>query len=151
MPASCHSPSRIAVTGATGFVGRVLVARMAAAGLRPQLLLRRDAADLEALASKVVRGDLRDPEALAALVEGADTLVHLGGLIAAARVRDFQAVNVEATAALARLARAAGVQRVLQVSSLAAREPQLSPYARSEERRVGKEGRARYERDAHTR
>ena len=104
---------------------------MAAAGLQPRLLLRRQVPELEALASKVIRGDLRDLAALTALVEGADTVVHIGGLVAAAEAREFQAVNAEATAALARAALAAGVQRFLLVSSLAAREPDLSPYAAS--------------------
>jgi len=119
------------VTGATGFVGRVAVARMAAAGLRPRLLLRRREPELEALASEVVRGDLRDREALARLVEGAGSVVHIGGIVAAVRPGDFQAVNAETTAALARAAVQAGARRFLLISSLAARQPELSPYAAS--------------------
>jgi len=123
--------SSIALTGATGFVGRAVAARLAASGLRPRLLLRRPAPELEALAEEVVWGDLRDPAALAALVEGAEAVVHVGGLVAAARALAFHEVNAEATAQLARAAVEAGVRRFLLVSSLAAREPQLSPYAAS--------------------
>jgi len=125
------SQPRIALTGATGFVGRAVIRHMAAAGIRPRLLLRRRVPELEALASGVVRGDLRDLEALTRLVEEADVLVHVGGLVAASRADEFHAVNAEATAALARAALGAGVERFLLVSSLAAREPELSPYAAS--------------------
>lgn len=123
--------SPIALTGASGFVGRAVAARLAAEGLRPRLLLRRPDPALEALAEGVVRGDLRDPAALAALVEGAETVVHLGGLVAAVRPEAFHAVNAEATGRLAQAAAEAGVRRFLLVSSLAAREPGVSPYAAS--------------------
>lgn len=121
----------IALTGASGFVGRAVAAHLAAEGLPLRLLLRRPDPVLEALAEGVVRGDLRDPAALAALVEGAGTVVHLGGLVAAVRPEEFHAVNAEATGRLARAAAEAGVQRFLLASSLAAREPRLSPYAAS--------------------
>lgn len=131
MTEQVSSRQRIAVTGATGFVGRATLARMAALGLRPRLLLRRPDPALEALASEVVRGDLRDPEALEKLVAEVDTVLHIGGLVAAARASDFRAVNAEGTARLAMAAQAAGVERFLLVSSLAARHPELSPYAAS--------------------
>lgn len=128
---STVSPDGIALTGATGFVGRAVVARLAALGLRPRLLLRRSDPALEAQAAKVVRGDLRDPAALASLVEGVEAIVHIGGLVAAARPAEFDAVNAQATGNLAEAALSAGVERFLLVSSLAAREPALSPYAAS--------------------
>jgi nucleoside-diphosphate-sugar epimerase len=122
---------RVAITGATGFVGSVVVRRMAALDYKPRLLLRRSAPELEALASEVVRGDLRDHGALSALAEEADVIIHIGGLVAAARREEFHAVNAEATAALVAAARASGTSRFLLLSSLAAREPTLSPYAAS--------------------
>ena len=76
----------------------------------------------------MVLGDLSDEAALRRLVEGADAVVHAAGLIKARRPADFLAINRDGTALLSALAPDA---RFLLLSSLAAREPQLSPYAAS--------------------
>jgi len=76
----------------------------------------------------MVLGDLGDEAALKRLVEGADVVVHAAGLIKARRPSEFMAVNRDGTALLSALAPDA---RFLLLSSLAAREPQLSPYAAS--------------------
>ncbi len=123
-----------AVTGATGFIGRHLVAELHRAGWQVRLLLRRepDEPAWRDLRPQVVAGTLRDESALSRLVEGADVVVHLAGLIKAARRSDFMAVNRDGTAALARAVEgAAPGARFVQVSSLAAREPGLSDYAAS--------------------
>lgn len=121
----------IAVTGASGFVGRDTVARLAARGLRPRIMLRRSDADLEAMAAGVVYGDLTDSSALERLVAGADAVVHIGGLVSAVRPAEFHRINCVAAERLAEAAAAAGVRCFLLVSSLAARQPELSPYAAS--------------------
>jgi 2-alkyl-3-oxoalkanoate reductase len=124
----------VAVTGATGFVGRHLVASLASAGWRVRLLMRRDPVvpEWRGLEPQVVAGDLRDVAALDALVDGADRVVHVAGLIKAARRRAFFDVNVSGTVALAEaIARRAPAAHLLHVSTLAAREPQLSDYAAS--------------------
>ncbi len=124
-----------ALTGATGFIGRHVLRAVLDDGWRVRALVR-DAARLEippdAKAQvEVVTGALEDEAALKALSRGADAVVHLAGLVKAARPEDFEAVNVRAAADVARIAREAGVRRFVHVSSLAAREPRLSPYARS--------------------
>ena len=123
-----------AVTGATGFIGRHLVVALHQAGFRVRLLLRRepDVAEWRGLVPEVVAGSLSDAAALARLVAGADVVVHLAGLIAAARRADFFAVNRDGAAALAHaVERGAPGARFVLVSSLAAREPALSDYAAS--------------------
>jgi 2-alkyl-3-oxoalkanoate reductase len=125
---------RIALTGATGFIGRHLVRELARSGVHLRLLLRRDprGEDWGEAVPEVVAGDLRDARALEQLVDGADAVIHLGGLIKAATRRAFFEVNVDASAALAQAVRdRAPHAHVLHVSSLAAREPQLSDYAAS--------------------
>lgn len=124
----------VAVTGATGFIGRRLVPALAAKGYRVRLLLRRDPAldEWRDVEPQVVAGDLRDPAARAQLVENVDAVVHLAGLIKAARRSEFFAINREAALELARITR----QRVPQahfmlVSTIAAREPALSDYTAS--------------------
>ena len=125
-----------AVTGATGFIGRHLVVALHRAGFRVRLLLRRepDVAEWRELVPEVVAGSLGDAAALPRLVEGADVVIHLAGLIKAARRADFFAVNRDGAAALAHaVARAAPGARFVLVSSLAAREPALSDYAASKQ------------------
>lgn len=125
---------RVAVTGATGFVGRHLVAALARAGWQVRVLMRRDpvVAEWRGIAPQVIAGDLRDVAALEALVEGVDSVVHVAGLIKAARRRAFFDVNVSGSVALAEaITRRAPAARLLHVSTIAAREPQLSDYAAS--------------------
>jgi nucleoside-diphosphate-sugar epimerase len=123
------------VTGASGFIGRHLVVALHQAGFRVRLLLRREPDVPEWLggpAPEVVAGALGDPAALERLAEGADVVIHGAGLIKAARTRDFFAVNRDGAATMAEAAaRVAPSARFLLVSSLAAREPQLSDYAAS--------------------
>lgn len=119
----------VALTGASGFLGRRLVPALTERGWRVRALVRRPAAGLWGeVEPETVQGDLADDEALRRLAEGADAVVHAAGLIKAARRSDFFAVN---EAGAARAARAAGNRRFLQISSLAAREPALSDYAAS--------------------
>jgi nucleoside-diphosphate-sugar epimerase len=120
----------VAVTGATGFIGPSLVAALARRGFRLRLLLRRwsPLPSLAGVEADIVLGDLLDEDAMKRLVAGADTVVHAAGLIKARQPSDFMAVNRDGTALLSALAPDA---RVMLLSSLAAREPQLSPYAAS--------------------
>lgn len=81
------------------------------------------------LGVELVLGDLDDGLALQRLVRGADAVVHLAGAIKARRDAEFRHVNAEGTARLAAACDPGTL--LLALSSLAAREPDLSPYARS--------------------
>lgn len=120
-----------ALTGGTGFLGRHVAAALEGAGWRLRLLVR-DPASISTEEAQTVRGSLSDTGALDALVDGADAVIHLAGLVRARSRAEFMAVNREGTAALAvaRRARAPG-SRLVVVSSMAAREPGLSDYAAS--------------------
>lgn len=125
---------RVALTGATGFIGRHLVQELARAGWAQRLLLRRDPAaeGWGAVVPEVVAGDLRDPAALERLVDGVDAVIHLAGLIKATTRQAFFEVNAKASADLAAaMGRVAPQATLLHISSLAAREPGLSDYAAS--------------------
>ena len=121
---------RIAVTGATGFVGPHLMAALARRGCSLRLLIRRwsPLPPMAGVDAEVVWGDLADEAALRALVTGVDAVVHLAGLIKARRQEDFFSVNRDGTARLSALA---PDTPFILLSSLAAREPHLSPYAAS--------------------
>jgi len=119
-----------AVTGATGFVGPHLIAALARHGWKLRLLIRRwtPLPSLAGVGAEIVWGDLSDEAALRRLVEGADAVVHAAGVIKARRTMDFDAINRDGTA---RVSSVAANIPFLLLSSLAAREPQLSPYAAS--------------------
>ena len=120
----------VAVTGATGFVGPPLVAALARRGFKLRLLVRRwsPLPSLDGIEAELVLGDLLDEAALRRLVDGAEAIIHAAGLIKARRPGDFMVVNRDGTALLSALA---PETRVILLSSLAAREPQLSPYGAS--------------------
>ena len=113
----------LALTGATGFVGSHLLDLALAEGHRVRALTRRPQAERAGVTW--VSGDLGDSAALATLVEGADVVVHVAGLVNAPDRAGFARGNIDGTRAM--VAASAG-KRFLHVSSLAAREPQLSDY-----------------------
>jgi 2-alkyl-3-oxoalkanoate reductase len=124
----------LALTGASGFIGRRLVPLLVADGWRVRLLLRRDPVvpEWRDAGLQIVAGGLGDAVALRQLVEGVDAVVHVAGLIKAARRRQFYAVNHAGSVALAdAVLAAAPAAKFLQVSTIAAREPALSDYAGS--------------------
>ncbi|MET0338597.1 MAG: SDR family NAD(P)-dependent oxidoreductase [Caulobacter sp.] len=129
-----------AVTGATGFLGRRLVLALAEAGFEVRCLMRRDPVhplwrDIE---PQIVIGSLSDEAALERLCAGADVVVHCAGLIKARNRAEFDAVNLDGAVAMANAAtRMAPSAPFLLISSLVAREPDLSHYAAS--KRAGEE------------
>ncbi len=121
----------IAVTGATGFIGRNLLALLPA-GIRVKALVRP--ARLKAFKRffpqvEWVVGDLSCLEALERLVAGTEAVIHLAGAIRGTSYEDFAVTNLRGFLNLVAAASQAGVKRFLYVSSLAARYPYLSPYA----------------------
>lgn len=115
----------LAVTGGTGFVGGHLLRMAAEAGYEVRALTRGWRPPEEHV--QWVEGALDRPESLRKLVSEADAVIHVAGLINGSRAA-FEAVNVAGTASLVDAARDAGVRRFVHVSSLAAREPDLSDY-----------------------
>ena len=81
-----------------------------------------------------IQGDLGERQALEHLVRDADAVIHLAGTIKASNEAGFEAGNVQGTLAMLAAATAGGLRRFVHVSSLAAREPELSQYGRSKAR-----------------
>lgn len=127
-----------AVTGGTGFLGQALVEALASAGWRVRALVRRPPPEgcWGSASVERVPGDLSDGRALRRLTEGAGLVVHAAGLVKARRDDDFLDINANGARAVAQ-AFADQSGRFLLISSLAAREPGLSAYARS--KRQGEE------------
>lgn len=143
----------IALTGATGFLGGHVLDALVASGARVQCLVRDPAAaaalarrgavpvigDLLESAAPAGAGGMAGPErnagaasnTLARLVDGAHVVIHSAGLTKARSRDEFARGNVAGTARLAVAARAAGAQRFIHISSMAAMQPALSDYAAS--------------------
>lgn len=124
----------IAITGATGFVGGVLLKQLASTGWHIRALVRPTSLPERPnqVVSEWVAGDLEDIVSLRCLVAGVDAVVHCAGAVRGAGLADFERINVDGVARLVLAARAQYPQpRFILISSLAAREPHLSHYAAS--------------------
>ncbi len=84
-----------------------------------------------AVAVEMVAGDLDNGAALDRLITGADAVIHLAGAISALKPHDYFRINAHGTVAVAEAAVRAKVPRFVHVSSLSAREPELSSYGAS--------------------
>jgi dihydroflavonol-4-reductase len=114
---------KVFLTGATGFVGHHVAKALAAEGADLRLLVRKTSnlANLEGIPGETEVGDLARPESFASALKGCDAVVHV-----AADYRlwipDPDAMyraNVDGTRDLLRMAREAGVPRVVYTSSVA--------------------------------
>jgi nucleoside-diphosphate-sugar epimerase len=116
---------KVALTGATGFVGGHLAEALRARGDDVACLVRSPAkaAALEARGCRLVPGDLGDPSGLERLVAGAEVVYHVAGRIAARNEAELTAANRDGAGRMARAARTAGVGRFVLVSSLAVTGP----------------------------
>ena len=125
----------VAITGANSAVGKALLARVAGRDAPPAVALVRRPEARDGLPAspritvEVVRYD--EPERLTAALSGADSVVHLAGILFESRTTRYETANVEATRALVAAARAAGVGHVVFVSSLGADPRSANGYFRS--------------------
>jgi NADH dehydrogenase len=140
-PPAAETPflTRVAVTGATGFVGRQVVRELVARGHRPVCLVRDRERFLEQARSlgeerlEAVGGDLFDDQALQEVTTGSEAVIHLVGIIFEHPLRGqtFQRIHVEATRRMLDAARAAGIRRFLHMSALGTRPRAVSEYHRT--------------------
>jgi nucleoside-diphosphate-sugar epimerase len=124
----------IALTGATGFIGSTLAKRLHSAGWQIQALVRPNSerSRLAGLPVKWITGDLENAASLRELVRNTSAIIHCAGIVRGITAAQFNRVNFDG---VARLVQTASEQhplpRFFLISSLAAREPHLSPYANS--------------------
>lgn len=123
----------IALTGATGFVGRHIADTLIRRDHRVRALVRNPARLPAGHALELVRGDLADREALRSLVAGVDAVIHLVGIIVERGPgASFEAVHVEGTRRLLDAALAAGCRRWVHMSAVGARDqPGATAYHRT--------------------
>jgi nucleoside-diphosphate-sugar epimerase len=107
------------VTGGAGYFGTVLVARLCAAGKRVRIFDINNADERPATV-EMVRGDIRDPAAVRDGVSGVAVVHHNVAMVPLAKDKSaFWTVNRDGTRHLLEAARAAGVRKVVHMSSSA--------------------------------
>lgn len=123
-PTAQKAPGKplVALTGATGFIGKYLLKELPKRGYRLRVLLRRPTMLPEGCASAVI-GDLAKPYNMAEALSGVDAVIHSAGIastMSGLPEDDYRLFNTEATVKFARAAERARVKRFVFLSSIRA-------------------------------
>jgi len=130
-----ESAAKVLVTGATGFVGHSVVARLRQEGVAVRALVRPDRARRgpEAAGLEIAEGDVRDAASVAEAARGCQAAVHLVGILREHGEQTFQAVHVAGTGNVVAACRSAGVRRLVHMSALGAGRGTDTGYFRTKE------------------
>jgi len=118
------SQGLVMVTGASGFIGRALSARLLSEGVRVRGVVRRSESAVPYGTEKVIVHSIEQDTNWSPLLKGVDTVVHLAARVHVIKERtadplhEFRKVNVAGTERLAQMSLAAGVRRIVYVSSI---------------------------------
>ena len=127
----------VTIFGGSGFVGRYVARRMAQAGWRVRVAVRRPNEALQVRPYgtpgqvEPIACNIRDDASVAAALRGADAVVNCVGILNAVGAQTFDAVQAEGPGRIARAATAAGVAHLVHVSAIGADAASDSRYARS--------------------
>lgn len=127
----------VTVFGASGFIGRHLVKRLAQRGWQIRAAERDPirAAFLKPMGEvgqiNAIRADVTDPQQVRAALAGAEAVVNLVGILSESGGATFERIHHQAAAIVAREAKAAGVSRYLHMSALGADKDSPAQYART--------------------
>jgi NADH dehydrogenase len=126
------TPRPVAVTGASGFVGRRLIHHLRNYGHSIRGIVRslRDVEALHAMGCEAARADVRDPASLRTAFAGVRAVVHLVAILREHGDETFDAVNHLGAGNVATAAREAGADRIVHLSAVGA-DPQARRYLRS--------------------
>lgn len=142
----------VTIYGGSGFVGRYIARRMAKAGWRVRVAVRRPN---EAIFVKTygvvgqvepVLCNIRDDASVASVMKGADAVVNCVGVLAESGKNSFDAVQSEGATRIARISSEMGIKRMVQISAIGADLESDSDYART--KAEGEAGVLKYQPDA---
>jgi len=126
---------RIFITGATGFVGQHIAARLIEDGHKLSCLVRSTEAEevwyLDGIGADIFVGDILAADSLAAGIAGCDAVIHLVGVIYERRNASFEQIHVEGTGNVLAAAKQAGVGRFVHMSALGTRAGAAATYHRT--------------------
>ncbi|MEL6642811.1 MAG: complex I NDUFA9 subunit family protein [Pseudomonadota bacterium] len=134
----------VTIYGGSGFVGRYIARRLAQAGWRIRVAVRRPNEAIFVKPYGVVGQvepvfcNIRDDESVRSVMQGADVVVNCVGILARDGANTFDAVQHEGAERIARIAAAEGVERMVQISAIGADTDSDSDYSRS--KALGEEG-----------
>ncbi|MCF8192709.1 MAG: NAD-dependent epimerase/dehydratase family protein [Candidatus Methylopumilus sp.] len=137
MAASPKKNKIVALTGATGFIGTALIKQLQQAGWQVKALYRPKPgrSPISSQSLTWVAGELSDLPSLNSLMADADAVIHCAGAVRGVTQADFDLINEIGARHVAEVAAAQNKPpRLLLISSLAARMPELSHYAGSKMR-----------------
>jgi uncharacterized protein YbjT (DUF2867 family) len=135
--ATANTDKLVTVVGGSGFVGRHVVRELAKRGYRVRVACRRPdlaghVVPLGAAGQIVpVQANIRYPASLAAVCDGAYAVINLTGVLFSSGAQSFDAVHVFGAEAVAKAAKAAKAQVLIQLSAIGADKDSKSAYARS--------------------
>ena len=142
----------VTIYGGSGFVGRYIARRMAKAGWRVRVAVRRPN---EAIFVKTygvvgqvepVLCNIRDDASVASVMKGADAVINCVGVLAESGKNSFDAVQSEGATRIARISSEMGIKRMVQISAIGADLESESDYART--KAEGEAGVLKYQPDA---
>ncbi|HSS64273.1 MAG TPA: complex I NDUFA9 subunit family protein [Gammaproteobacteria bacterium] len=128
------SKPTVTVFGGTGFLGAAVVSRLLDAGMTVRVAARHpEHLPGQGPGSRVAlaQADVRDPETVAAAVEGAQAVVNAVGLYLERGPDTFDVIHVQGAANVAGLAARAGVKTLIHVSGIGADPASASRYVRA--------------------
>jgi nucleoside-diphosphate-sugar epimerase len=131
---------RVAVTGAGGFLGRALVDGLIEAGHVPLAIVKRDEAAAQYRGRKIdaLARDLSTEEECADIFKDCDALVHCAALTSDfGRWDDFRKFNIDATHNVMETADAAGLEKIVHISTTAIYGNERNHFATDEEEDFG--------------
>lgn len=127
----------VTIYGGSGFVGRYIVRRMAKAGWRVRVAVRRPNEALFVRPYGAVGQvepifcNIRDDASVRAALQGADAVVNCVGILAESGKSTFEAIQADGAERIARIAAAEGIDRMVQISAIGADTESASEYAQT--------------------
>ncbi|NNF23693.1 MAG: complex I NDUFA9 subunit family protein [Rhodobacteraceae bacterium] len=134
----------VTIYGGSGFVGRYIARRLAKAGWRIRVAVRRPNEAMFVKPYGVVGQvepvfcNIRDDDSVRSVMHGADAVINCVGILAPDGKNGFDAVQAEGATRIARLAADEGVGRLVQISAIGADADSESDYART--KALGEQG-----------